>query len=325
MSPAVAEQAVVTGLALGAVYGLVGLGFTLVFRLTRTLALAHGDLLGTAVFLGVYLLLGSRPIPVGLGTNTSLALLGLVLAGGVVLSVLTYAVAVRPFVPGVGRGAQQVRAGAGPGDVLGWVAAAIAVGLLLREGDGAVFPLQAYRLPDPLQLASLSASGSVGLPGGGTVQVRYLAVLVIAAVVGVVTERYLVASRLGRALRAVSQDPDTAALMGVPTERVVVSAFAVAGLLAGLAGLLAAPGVAFSTDAGLLLGLKGIGAALLGRLGSLRGALLGGLAVGVAEQLAVNTAALGAGFDPVLALAVLVVVVALRPQGLRGAVRQPVE
>ncbi|MCA1823155.1 MAG: hypothetical protein LC640_02590 [Frankia sp.] len=149
--------------------------------------------------------------------------------------------------------------------------------------------------------------------------------LVIGLVVGVLTERYLARSRLGHAMRAVADDAETAALMGIAPHRVVIVGFAVAGALAGLAGLLYAPAVSLAVSDGVILGFKGIAAALLGRLGSLRGALVGGLVLGVVEALAVATERLGAPWDPVLALAIVVVVLALRPEGLRGAPREHVE
>jgi branched-subunit amino acid ABC-type transport system permease component len=96
----------------------------------------------------------------------------------------------------------------------------------------------------------------------------------------------------------------------------VLVAFVVAGLLAGVAGLLDAPGRAASVDDGVVLGLEGVAAALLGGLGSLRGALLGGLAVGLVQSVAVW--AWGATLQDVAPLTLLVVVLALRPQGLRA-------
>jgi branched-chain amino acid transport system permease protein len=96
----------------------------------------------------------------------------------------------------------------------------------------------------------------------------------------------------------------------------VLAAFALAGALAGLAGLLIAPQRPLGVQDGVVLGLKGIAAALLLRAGSLRHAMLGGLAIGVIEALAVAWSALGAGWGDVIPLALLVLLAALRPQGL---------
>lgn len=179
-----------------------------------------------------------------------------------------------------------------------------------------MLPQQAYAVPEPLRLDALVGGGLVDLPGGSTLPVRVIAVLAIGLAVGLLAERLLVRSRFGRALRAVADDPDAAALCGVPTRRVVLLAFVLAGLLAGLAGLLDAPGRSVGVDDGVVLGLEGIAAALLGGLGSLRGALVGGLGVGLVQALAVYS--LGAGLQDVAPLAVLVVLLAVRPQGLRA-------
>lgn len=300
----VALQALVAGLAAGAVYGLVGFGFTLVYRLARVLPFAHGDLVVGAVFTAVLAVVGSTPVALGLDPARSLALVALALAAGAALSAATYLGAVRPF---LGH------------DVTGWAIGGIAAGLLVRGVLGLVLPAQAYAVPDPLRL-----SGVVH-PAGTPVPVRLLAVAAVGLAVGIAADRYAVRSRLGRAMRAVADDPEAASLVGVPVDRVRLAAFALAGALAGLAGLLYAPGRALALDVGVVLGLKGAAAALIGGLGSVRGALAGGLALGVVEQAAVATPALGAAYADVLPLALLVVVLALRPQGLRSPYRAAVE
>lgn len=307
-----ALQAVLSGLAAGAVYGLVALGFTLVYSLTRVLPLAHGDLVVGAVFVAVLAVLGSSPVATVLSPLPAFTLVAVALLAGALLSAAVYLLAVRPFLPGVGR-----RIGTAAG-VSGWVAATVTAGLLVREVLGLALPAEAYAVPDPFRLSALTADGVVGLPGGATLQVRLLGVLAIGLLLGAAVERYLVRSRLGKALRAVSDDPDAAALVGVPTDRVVLAAFVLAGLLAGLAGLLHAPGRAVAVDDGVVLGLTGVAAALLGRLGSLRGALAGGLLLGVTQSLAVSSTLLGAAYVDVLPLAVLVTVLAVRPEGLRS-------
>jgi branched-subunit amino acid ABC-type transport system permease component len=317
MTGGVALQAVLSGLAEGAVYGLVAMGFTLVWRLTRVFAFAHGDLVVGAVFVAVLAVLGSTPVASAPSGFDATALVVLTLAAGALLSGLTYIVAVRPFVLAVPARSSS--------SVVGWVVGGIAAGLAVRELLGLVFSEQAYAIPDPLHLSSLTDSGVVDLPGDTTIPVRAFGVLAIGVVVAVVVQLLLVRGRRGLALRAVSEDPEAASLMGVSVERVVLSAFLVAGALAGLAGLLDAPDRALTVDAGVILGLKGAAAAFIGRLGSLPGALAGGLVLGVGEALAVAWDALGAQYADVLPLAVLVAVVALRPEGLGRRVAEPVE
>jgi branched-chain amino acid transport system permease protein len=305
-------QALVSGLAAGAVLGLVGLGFTLVAGTVRVLHLAHGDIVVAAVFTGVLVVLGRTPVATALAPGPAVGFALLVLAAGAVLSGAVGWVAVRPHLPDAARGRDA--------DVLGWVAGLVAAGLLLREVLGLLLPQEAYAVPDPLRLDALSHSGVFALPGGGSLPARVPAVLVLGLAIGIAAELLLVRSRFGKALRAVADDPDAAALCGVPARRVVLLAFVAAGLLAGVAGLLDAPGRTLGVDDGVVLGLAGIAAAFLGGLGSLRGALAGGLALGVVQSLAVTE--LGAEYADVVPLSVLVVLLAVRPQGLRRVGRR---
>lgn len=292
-------QVVLAGLATGAVLGLVGLGFSLVAGTSRVLPFAHGDVAVAAVFTGVLVVLGRTPVAQDLGGLDSAALLLLALAAGAVLSGLVALVVVRPY----------------RDQPMGWVAGGVAAGLLLRAVLGLLLPGQGYAVPDPLHLDALASDGLLHLPGGNTLPVRTLGVLVLGLVIGIAAEVLLVRGRFGRSLRAVADDPDAAALCGVDPGRVLLLAFVAAGALAGLAGVLDAPSHALSVDDGVVLGLEGIAAAVLGGLGSLRGALLGGLGLGVAQQAAVHAG--GAALQDVVPLGVLVLLLALRPQGLR--------
>ncbi|MEU7883957.1 hypothetical protein AB0B54_00505 [Microbispora bryophytorum] len=318
MSGGVALQAILSGLALGAAYGLIAMGFTLVYRLTRVIAFAHGDLVVGGVFVGVLAVLGTTPVAAAPGLARSAGLAVLVVAAGAALSAGVYFIAVRPFLPGAGHRSTG-------GDVLGWVAGGLAAGLLIREVLGLVLTQDAYAVPDPLRLGRLTPSGVLQLPGGGTVAVRTLGVIGIGLAVGILVERLLVLTPVGTAMTAVSDDPTAAALLGLPVRRLVLVAFVVAGALAGLAGLLIAPDRSLGVDDGVVLGLKAMAAALLGGLGSVRGALAGGLALGVIESLIVASDVLGPRFADVVPLAILLIVLALGRQGLRSPLREDPE
>ncbi|GAC1445591.1 MAG: branched-chain amino acid ABC transporter permease [Mycobacteriales bacterium] len=305
-------QALVSGLAAGVVVGLVGLGFSLVAGTVRVLHLAHGDVVVGAVFTGVLVVLGRTPVASTLALGPAMGFTLLVLVAGAVLSGMAGWLAVRPHLPDVASGREA--------DVLGWVASLVAAGLLLREVLAMLLPQEAYAVPDPFRLDTVTSSGVLSLPGGGSLPARVPAVLAVGLVVGVFAQRFLVRSRFGKALRAVADDPDAAALCGIPGRRIVLLAFAAAGLLAGIAGILDAPGRSLGVDDGVLLGLAGIAAALLGGLGSLRGAIGGGLAVGVLQSLAVVE--FGAEYADVVPLALLIVLLTLRPQGLFNASRR---
>ena len=159
MSAAVAVQALVAGLATGAAYGLIALGFTLVHRLTSVIAFAHGDIVVGAVFVAVLVVVGTMPVASTPSLPAALALIVLAVVSGAALSLVVYVLAVRPF-----RAQARGRRG---GDVIGWVAGGLAAGLLIRELVGLPFPQQAYALPD-----ALGEAGTLSLGGGITVPVR---------------------------------------------------------------------------------------------------------------------------------------------------------
>ena len=287
-------------------YGLVGLGFSLLWSLTRVLAFAHGDLVVGSVLLAVLAVIGTTPVAISPDVVHSVALVLLTLILGIALSVASYVVAVRPFLNRRHHGE----------DLMGWVAGGVTAGLVIRTSLGVALPAAAYAVPDPLHLNDLTSSSVVGLPGGGTVAVRVFPVLAVAVVVAVLADRALLLSRTGRAIRSVAEDPDAAAMCGVAVERTLVVAFAAAGLLAAIAALLYAPSGSIGVDRGVVLGLDGAAAALLGRLGAPRDAVIGGVVLGVLQQLAQVTPQLGAAWSELLPLAVLVVVLAVRPAGL---------
>jgi branched-subunit amino acid ABC-type transport system permease component len=301
-------QVVLSGLSAGAVLGLVALGFTVVAGTVRVLHLAHGDVVVAAVLAAVLGVLGRTPVATSLGPGRSVLFVVLALATGAVLAGLVAVLVVQPVLPDGTRG----RAG----DALGWVAGGVAVGLLLRAVLGLLLPQEGYAVPDPLRLSALTDDGLLHLPGGTTMPVRVLGVLALGLLAGLLAERLLRRTRLGAALRAVADDPDAARLCGVDVRRVVLLAFVLTGLLAGLAGLLDAPGRAVSVDDGVVLGLSAMAAALLGGLGSVRGALVGGLAVGLLQAVAVWAG--GAALQDVAPLSLLVLLLVLRPQGLRA-------
>ncbi|MEA3019149.1 MAG: branched-chain amino acid transport system permease protein, partial [Actinomycetota bacterium] len=152
---------------------------------------------------------------------------------------------------------------------------------------------------------------------GANVRADKVLVFVAALVMMLILERLVRTTRLGRGIRAVAQDPETATLMGVNIDRVVSATFLLGGIMAGAAGLLFM--VFFentSYNIGFVLGVKAFTAAVLGGIGHLRGALLGGLALGLIENYGASV--WGSQWKDVIAFAVLVIVLMFRPTGLLG-------
>jgi len=198
------------------------------------------------------------------------------------------------------------------GGSMGWVVATLGFGLLLQGIVARFFGSQAIMFPSlvfgPLDFVTIA---------GIRVSSQYLTVLACCIGLMCVMEIFIRRTRWGRAVRAVAHDAEAAAVAGVPVKRVVVASFAASGALAGLAGILVSQITGtVEPQFGFNLVILGFVAAVFGGMGSIAGALIGGIALGVAEKLAggfVSTA-----FGDAMAFAILMAVLAIRPQGLFG-------
>ena len=153
--------------------------------------------------------------------------------------------------------------------------------------------------------------------GGYRVTSIDLIVICSAVLMMIAVDQFIRRSRLGRGIRAVAQDPESAALMGVNATRVIQVTFLIGGLMAGVAAFLYLLRIGVTVyDVGFLLGVKAFTAAVLGGIGNLRGALLGGLILGVAENY--GSALFGTEWKDVVAFALLVLILLFRPTGLLG-------
>ena len=240
---AVALQILATGFAAGAVYGLVAVGQSLVFRLTGVVHFAFAELIALGVFVTLFVAAGSGPVSqtsVG-GARFLLALVVGMLATAAA-SAGSYYLAIEPY---------RAR-----GSVIGWVGASLAVAFAIRTLLVVFFDRPAYVFPDPLPFG-------VWHVGGATIHVRSLVVAAAALALAGLGALLLQRTRFGRALEAVAQDFDAARVVGLPVGRLVGAAFALAGVSAGFAAVLAAPSAAFDVDAAALFGLYGLLAALV--------------------------------------------------------------
>ncbi len=240
---AVALQILASGFAAGAVYGLVAVGHSIVFRLTGVVHFAFGELIALGVFVTLLVAAGSGPVSqtsVG-GWRFLLALLvGLVVTAAA--SAGSYFLAIEPY---------RAR-----GSVIGWVGASLAVAFAVRTLLVVFFDRPAYVFPDPLPLG-------VWHVGGATIQQRSLVVAGVAILLAAGGGALLQRTRFGRALEAIAQDYDAAVVVGLPVARLVGIAFGLAGVWAGLAAILAAPSAAFDVDAAARYGLYGLLAAVI--------------------------------------------------------------
>jgi branched-chain amino acid transport system permease protein len=291
-------------LTIGAIYALVALGYTLVYGVLRLINFAHSEvfMIGTfgALFATQWMGIGSTDSPHG-----TLAALGLLAAAGVVAmaasggaAVLLELVAYRPLRR---RGATRLAA------LISAVGASYFLQELFANWRGRNF--EAF----PRVLAKNEVFRLFGAP----VRTDMLLIVGGAVVMMVVLDRFVSLTKMGRGIRAVAQDPETASLMGVDIDRVVAATFLLGGIMAGGAGLLY---VVFFENTrysiGFVLGIKAFTAAVLGGIGNVRGALVGGLLIGVMENY--GAAVFGSQWKDVISFTLLVVILMLRPTGLLG-------
>lgn len=276
----------VSGLGLGSMYGLVALGFHVTYAVSGTVNFAQGSVvtLGAvlAYWLGVTL---GWPMPAAI----VLALLGCALFG-----LLVEALLVRPFVV---RGSDA------------WLLATVAGGIVLDNTLLFTFGKEPRSLPSPL------ASKPVEILGAGIYPLQ-LVIPVIGIALAVAIRTVFRRTDLGRVLLAVAQNADAARLMGIDVRRTVACAFALSSVLAGIAGLLIAPLFSVSAELGTLFGIKAFAVAILGGIGSATGVILAGLLYGLVE--AGVTATLGSTYTQLVVFSVIVLALALRPDGLLG-------
>lgn len=243
----VALQVLVSGLAAGAVYGLVGVGHALVYRLTGVVHFAFAELIALAVFATLLVAAGTTPVTrSGVGGARFLLAVCAGVAVAAVGGAATYLLAIQPY---------QAR-----GSTIGWVGASLAFAFGIRTLLVTVFDRPAYVLPDPLPFDRLGNEGFWRV-GGATIQARAPFVALVALALAGAAAWTLARTRYGHALEAIAQDADGARITGLPVQRLVVSAFALAGAVAGLAAIVAAPSGAFDVDAAARLGLFGLAAA----------------------------------------------------------------
>ncbi|MFV0281077.1 MAG: branched-chain amino acid ABC transporter permease [Rhodoblastus sp.] len=280
-------QQLVSGVALGCVYGLIALGFVLIYKATEIVNFAQGDLM----------MLG------GFFAFTFIALLGLNYWLGFALAIAAMA--------GVAMAAERVLVRPILGNPqFSIVMATIGLGYFIRSITGMIWGT------DDLKFQTPFGSGVLRI---GDLVLAYDKLSVIVATLILCAALYLFfnRTRLGTAMRATSENMLAAYYMGIPVKRVVAMVWAISAAVATCAGVLLAPITFVHSNVGLALGLKAFPAAVLGGFGSIPGAVVGGIVIGVIESLAGFY--LPEGWKDAAPHIVLLTVLMVRPEGLFGA------
>lgn len=279
--------AIVTGLGLGSMYALLALGFHLTYVVSRTVNFAQGSAMMVGAVLGYTLY-------ITWGFSLWLAL-PLTLLLSAVYGLVIERWLVRPF---HSRGSQA------------WLMATVAGGILVD--NLALFTFG----KEPRQFESSLVSLKVELFGNGIGALQLLIPLMGAAIALALflVRRY---TRLGKVLEACVQNPKAAMLMGINVNRVVAIAFAVSTVFAAVAGLLIAPLFSVNAEMGMLFGLKAFAVGILGGISSAGGVFGAGLLFGLTEALV--TLYFGSAFTQILTFALVILALAIRPNGLFGS------
>jgi branched-chain amino acid transport system permease protein len=280
-------QQVINGLMLGASYALVAIGYTLIFGVLNLLYFAHGEVFMVGAFVGLYLVIWG-------GANIYLALLGAMVACAA-LGALAFLVAIRPVAKD---------------RPLAPLISTIGLTIILQNLAIYIFGGQQLAFPEAIgqQLYHL---------GPVTISSVQLFILVVAIALMVALWLFIERTRLGRAMRAVAENHETAALLGVDVNRVVLITFIIGSGIAGIAGVLdGIKNSSISPFMGLEAAVKGLIVMLVGGLGNVGGAMLAGIMLGMIEIL--SAAYIGTTVRDLFSFVILILILLYRPTGLFG-------
>ncbi|MGZ3288502.1 MAG: branched-chain amino acid ABC transporter permease [Xanthobacteraceae bacterium] len=279
-------SAVISGLGLGSMYGLIALGFHVTYVVSNTVNFSQGSAMMLGAVLG-YTFAVTLGWPLPLAAMTALALCALV--GALIERTL-----VRPFAE---RGSNA------------WLMATVAGGIVLDNLVLFTFG------KEPRGFPSVLATKPVQIFGAGVYPLQ-LVIPVAGITIAILLQVVFSRTRLGKALLAVVQNPDAAKLMGINVRLAVTVSFMISTALAGLAGLMIAPLFSVHSDMGTLFGIKAFAVAILGGITSASGVMLAGLAYGLIEALV--TAFLGSVYTQIVVFSVVILGLAFMPNGLLG-------
>ncbi len=294
----------ITGLAQGAIIALFALGYTLVYGVLRLINFAHSEVFIMGTF-AAFIVWGFLGFDQNSATPALAVVIGLIAVGLVAAIVTSGAtalvvelVAYRPL----------RRRNAPP---LAFLITAIGASLFISETLGVLSHHNVEGAPTLIKPHDIVHFGNTHIT------VLQVLIIVLALVMMYALDRFVNRTRMGRGIRAVAQNPDSAALMGVNKNRVISLVFLLGGLMAGVAAVMYLLKIGDTRyDAGFTLGIEAFTAAVLGGIGNLRGALLGGLLLGVLENY--GSGLFGTQWHTVVAFVLLIVILMFRPTGILG-------
>ncbi|MCR4266644.1 branched-chain amino acid ABC transporter permease [Nitratireductor sp. ZSWI3] len=278
-------QFIIAGTTVGAVYTLVAIGFSVIFNATRIVNFAQGEFLMIGGMSAAFLLKAGLPL-------WAAALLAIAVTAAVGMALEVFAV--------------RIARGAG---ILMLIVLTIGAAITFRGVAQIIWDRNYHSLPAFSGTAPLDIFGASIAP-------QSIWVIVVCLVVVAALHLFFTRTLVGKAMRAVAADRDAAYLCGIDVNRTMLVAFALAGALGAVGGVLIAPIALIHFESGIMLGLKGFAAAMLGGIGSFPGAIAGGLVLGLGE--AFTAGYLTSAYKDALAFLVIVIVLIARPNGILG-------
>ena len=295
-------QQIINGLVLGSIYALVALGYTMVYGIMGLINFAHGEvvMIGAMVALMLIKLLAAAGVPVYLSVPLALAAAAAVcMAVGFTIERIAY----RPL-----RRAPK----------LAPLITAIGVSIILQNLAMLIWGRNYHAFPPIFPSTEFEIVGA-------TITGLQVAIIAIAALMMIGLTLLIQRTRLGRAMRATSENPSIAQLMGVNINQIISFTFIIGSALAAVAGLMVSANYSIAHYyMGFMLGLKAFTAAVLGGIGNIAGAMLGGILLGIIESLGAGYIGdltggfLGSHYQDIFAFFVLICVLIFRPSGLMG-------
>ncbi len=295
-------QQIINGLVLGSIYALVALGYTMVYGIMGLINFAHGEvvMIGAMVALMLIKLLAAAGVPVYLSVPLALAAAAAVcMAVGFTIERIAY----RPL-----RRAPK----------LAPLITAIGVSIILQNLAMLIWGRNYHAFPPIFPSTEFEIVGA-------TITGLQVAIIAIAALMMIGLTLLIQRTRLGRAMRATSENPSIAQLMGVNINQIISFTFVIGSALAAVAGLMVSANYSIAHYyMGFMLGLKAFTAAVLGGIGNIAGAMLGGILLGIIESLGAGYIGdltggfLGSHYQDIFAFFVLICVLIFRPSGLMG-------
>ena len=281
-------EQIINGLSTGSMYALVAVGYTMVYGIAKMINFAHGEIIMVGAYI-TYVCMSLLGLPMFIAVAISII-------GCAVLGVVTERVAYRPL-----RGAGSLTV----------LITAIGVSYLLQNVFLIIFRSASLTFP------KIIPSGTISL-GSITMSYVTIATLIITAISTALLLFFVNKTKLGKAMRAVSEDGKAAQLMGINVDTTIALTFAIGSALAAIAGVIY--GTKFSLInpyIGAMLGIKAFIAAVLGGIGSIQGAMVGGIVIGIAESFTITY--ISSAFSDAVVFGILIFILLVKPAGLFGS------